>query len=55
MDEKWSYYHDKKHQIWLWWAIDHANNTPLAFTFGRRTDDVLRELLVLLEQYNNII
>lgn len=48
----WSYYHDKKHQIWLWWAVDHANNTPLAFTFGRRTDDVLCELLVLLKRYN---
>ena len=30
MDEMWSYYHDKKHQIWLWWAVDHANNVPLA-------------------------
>ena len=52
MDEMWSYYHDKKHQIWLWWAVDHANNVPLAFTFGVRTDDVLCELLILLEQYN---
>ena len=23
MDEMWSFYHDKAHQIWLWWAIDH--------------------------------
>ena len=23
MDEMWSFYHDKIHQIWLWWAIDH--------------------------------
>jgi insertion element IS1 protein InsB len=23
MDEMWSFYHDKRHQIWLWWAIDH--------------------------------
>ena len=52
MDEMWSYYHDKKHQIWLWWAVDHTNNVPLAFTFGVRTDDVLCELLILLEQYN---
>jgi hypothetical protein len=22
MDEMWSFYHDKGHQIWLWWAID---------------------------------
>ncbi len=33
MDEMWSFYHDKSHQIWLWRAIDHATNTPLAFTF----------------------
>ena len=23
MDKMWSYCHDKKHQEWLWWAIDH--------------------------------
>lgn len=23
MDEMWSYYHDKAHQLWLRWAIDH--------------------------------
>ncbi len=34
MDEMWSFYHDKSHQLWLWWAVDHATNTPLAFTFG---------------------
>ncbi len=34
IDEMWSFYHDKSHQIWLWWAVDHATNTPLAFTFG---------------------
>ena len=52
IDEMWSYYHDKTHQIWLWWAVDHSNNTPLAFTFGKRTDDVLSRLLVLLKQCN---
>ena len=36
MDEMWSYYHDKKHQIWLWWAVDHETNTPLAYVFGTR-------------------
>ena len=38
MDEMWSYYHDKSHQIWLWWAVDHEANTPLAFAFGRVFD-----------------
>ena len=23
MDEMWSFCHDKSHQIWLWWAVDH--------------------------------
>lgn len=31
MDEMWSFYGDKKHQIWLWWAIDHNTGEPLAF------------------------
>ena len=52
MDEMWSYYHDKKHQSWLWWAVDHDTGTPLAFTFGSRTDDVLYELIALLEKFN---
>ena len=30
MDEMWSFYHDKSHQIWLWWAIDHNTGEPLA-------------------------
>ena len=41
----WSFYHDKSHQIWLWWAIDHATNTPLAFTFGTREHKNLDDLL----------
>ena len=36
MDEMWSYYHDKSHQVWLWWAVDHETNVPLAYTFGTR-------------------
>ena len=48
----WSYVSKKKNQSWLWWAVDHDTNTPLAFVFGARTDDILCELLVLLEQYN---
>jgi len=52
MDEMWSYYHDKKHQIWLWWAIDHATNTPLVYTFGTREHKYLDELLTLLKPFN---
>jgi insertion element IS1 protein InsB len=52
MDEMWSYYHDKSHQIWLWWAVDHATNTPLAYTFGTRQHKYLDELLDLLQSFN---
>jgi insertion element IS1 protein InsB len=52
MDEMWSFYHDKSHQIWLWWAIDHATNVPLAYTFGTRKHKVLDELLELLRPFN---
>ena len=51
MDEMWSYYHDKSHQVWLWWAVDHATNTPLAFTFGPREHKYLDELLALLRPF----
>ena len=49
MDEMWSYYHDKSHQIWLWWAVDHETNVPLAYTFGTREHN---ELLGLLEPFS---
>jgi insertion element IS1 protein InsB len=52
MDEMWSFYHDKSHQIWLWWAVDHATNTPLAYTFGTREHKYLDELLALLKPFN---
>ena len=51
MDEMWSYCHDKKHQIWLWWAIDHKTNIPLAFTFGTREHKHLNALLCLLQPF----
>ena len=43
MDEMWSFYHDKKHQIWLWWAVEHRTNTPIAFVFGTREHKYLDE------------
>ena len=51
MDEMWSYYHDKSHQVWLWWAVDHETNVPLAYTFGTREHQYLDELLSLLEPF----
>lgn len=52
MDEMWSYCHDKKHQEWLWWAIDHGTGVPIAFCFGTREYKVLDELLMLLSTVN---
>ena len=49
MDEMWSFYHDKKHQIWLWWAVEHETNIPLAYTFGTREHKYLDKLLDLLK------
>jgi insertion element IS1 protein InsB len=34
MDEMWSFYPDKTHQIRLWWAIDHQTGEVIAFWFG---------------------
>ena len=51
MDEMWSYCHDKSHQVWLWWAVEHETNTPLAYTFGTREHKYLEELLALLKPF----
>ena len=51
MDEMWSFYHDKSHQIWLWWAVEHTTNTPVAFTFGTRKHKYLDELMELLKPF----
>ena len=51
MDEMWSFYHDKKHQIWLWWAVEHDTNIPLAYTFGTREHKYLDKLLDLLKPF----
>jgi IS1 family transposase len=32
----------KSEQRWLWYAIDHATGTVLAYVFGKRKDDVKR-------------
>jgi insertion element IS1 protein InsB len=48
MDEMWSYYHDKAHQIWLWWAIDHDTGDVVAFWFGTREYENLDKLIELL-------
>ena len=52
MDEMWRFYHDKKHQIWLWWAIDHDSGEVIAFWFGSREHKNLDKLLELLIPLN---
>ena len=49
LDEQWSYVRKKSNPRWLWYAIDHTANTVLAYTFGRRQDEVFQELKKLLE------
>jgi insertion element IS1 protein InsB len=51
MDEQWSYVGDKSNQRWLWYAVDHATNTILAYVFGKRKDIVFEELKALLEPF----
>ena len=36
IDEQWSYVGKKSNQRWLWYAVDHATNTVLAYVFGKR-------------------
>jgi insertion element IS1 protein InsB len=51
-DEMWSFYHNKKHQIRLWWAIDHENGEVIAFWFGTREHGNLDKLPELLTPLN---
>ena len=47
-DEMWSYVGNKKNQVWLWWALDHLTNEPLAYVFGTKEHvyvDHLRDML----------
>jgi IS1 family transposase len=49
LDEQWSYVGKKSNQRWLWYTVDHASNTVLAYTFGKRQDAVFNELKTLLD------
>jgi insertion element IS1 protein InsB len=52
MDEQWSYVGKKSEQRWLWYAIDHATSTILAYVFGRRKDEIFKQLKALLQPFN---
>jgi len=51
-DEQWSYVGRKKHQRWLWYAIDAATGCILSFVFGRRQDAVCQQLISKLSVFN---
>lgn len=51
MDEQQSYVGKKSEQRWLWYAIDHATSTILAYVFGKRKDEVFKKL-TLLQPFN---
>ena len=51
VDEMWSFVGSKRHQRWLWHAIDHRTGRVLAYVCGPREDDVFVELKALLEPF----
>ena len=42
---------NKRRPRWLWYAIEHARNTILAYVFGRRQDGVFKALKKLLASF----
>ena len=36
----------------MWYAIDHATSTILAYVFGRRKDEVFKQLKALLQPFS---
>jgi insertion element IS1 protein InsB len=52
VDEQWSFASNKSNQRWLWYAVDHATNTVLAYVFGKRMDTVFQDLEALLMPFN---
>ena len=47
-DEMWSFVQRKKQQRWLWYVLDRATKSVLAFVFGTRTDEIAKQLADLL-------
>ena len=48
MDKQGAFVGRKTNPHGLWYAVDHATNTVLAYVFGRRKDHVLTALKALL-------
>jgi insertion element IS1 protein InsB len=51
VDEMWSFVGNKKNPRWLWHALDRQTGKVLAYVFGKRKDEVFRELKALLEPF----
>jgi insertion element IS1 protein InsB len=51
LDEMWSFVFSKDNQRWLWLALDHQTRQVLAYTFGRRKDEVFNAFQILLEPF----
>jgi insertion element IS1 protein InsB len=47
----WSFVQSKKNQRWLWLAVNHDNGDILAYTFGKRKDDVFLIFQEMLEPF----
>jgi len=52
IDEQWSFVKNKSNQYWIWYAVEHSTNTILAYIFGKRKDDVFKELQQRLKPFN---
>jgi len=47
----WSFVNNKRNQRWLWLAINHNTGDVLAYTFGKRRDEVFRKFKEILEPF----
>ncbi len=51
MDDQWTYIGNQSSPRRLWYAVDHAASTMLAYVFGKRKDEVFERLKALLETF----
>jgi len=51
LDEMWSFVGSKKHQRWLWHAIDHKTGQILAYVLADHKDDAFKQLKTLLQPF----
>jgi len=52
LDEQWSFVKKKSNnQRWLWYAVDHATNTVLAYALGKRKNIIFKQLKTLLDPF----